>query len=51
MSFTLVLCLILQRGCQPLHNAAYNGQAETVRLLMANSADISAENKVNASSY
>ena len=38
---------MLQKGCQPLHYAAYNGQAETVQLLLSNKADINAKNKVS----
>ena len=39
--------MVLQRGCQPLHNAAYNGQAETVQWLLTNNANIFAKNKVS----
>ena len=36
----------MQRGCQPLHYAAYNGQADAVEFLLAKQADINAKNKV-----
>ena len=40
-----MLCFI-QRGCQPLHYAAYNGQADAVEFLLARQADINAKNEV-----
>ena len=40
-----MLCFV-QRGCQPLHYAAYNGQAHAVKFLLSKHADINARNKV-----
>ena len=38
---------MLQKHCQPLHYAAYNGETEAVQLLLDNKANINAKNKVN----
>ena len=40
-----MLCFV-QRGCLPLHYAAYNGQAHAVEFLLSKHADINARNKV-----
>ena len=46
---TLLLCVLLQDGWTPLHDAAYNGHQEAIELLVSKNADIQSQDDVSPS--